>query len=66
MSKRLTNLLKILESRDSTTPGLAERIARVKSQLGEPVETIPEVKPEKKKKKKILKEIEIDDEEEED
>jgi hypothetical protein len=66
---RLQNLLKILEKRDPTIEGLAERIASVKQRIAKltDVENLirnpmpgPLEVP-KKKKKKIIQEVEVED-----
>jgi len=70
MTERLHKLLKILEKRDPTTPGLKERIDRVKADLGQV--PMPAPLPKSKKSKKKIKgtdaksgaevEIEVDEE----
>jgi len=64
MTERLHKLLKILEKRDPATPGLKERIDRVKADLGAQVPMIepPKIEPPKKKTKKIVTtEVEVDE-----
>ena len=65
MTERLHKLLKILEKRDPTTPGLKERIDRVKSELGaqKPMPApIPEFPaPKKKTKKLVTTEVEVEE-----
>lgn len=64
--ERLKNLLQVLSAREKSTPGLAERIARVKNDIAK-LEGKPEPKMEPKKdvpvvkKKKIMQEVEVDE-----
>ena len=59
MTERLHKLLKILEKRDPATPGLKERIDRVKADLGAQV---PMIEPPKKKTKKLVTtEVEVEE-----
>ena len=65
MTERLHKLLKILEKRDPATPGLKERIDRVKADLGvqKPMPApIPEFPaPKKKTKKLVTTEVEVEE-----
>lgn len=57
---RLQNLLDVLQKRDPKTKGLAERIERVKAELGVVSLQVHPIKDEPKKKIKKTVEIEVD------